>query len=100
MHKIGEHEGPLQTSSVADYMKPWIDDVDGAEDISEDENEEENERSGRPLGQDGRVYGDNINNMYMLFFGIVVNVSNSVIRLETYTKCLDTLVQYMYNSCL
>ncbi|KMQ86624.1 blastopia polyprotein [Lasius niger] len=55
VHKVGEHEGPLQTSSVAEYMKPWIDDDDDVEGMSESEDEEKSERSGRPLGQDGRV---------------------------------------------
>lgn len=58
IRKIGEHEGPMQTSSAADSMKPWIDDDD--DDDVEDEvdaavEEGENERSGRPLGQNGRV---------------------------------------------
>lgn len=44
LRKIGEDEGPGQTSSSADYMKPWIQDDDYI--ISEDE--EKNERSRRP----------------------------------------------------
>lgn len=57
MGKINEHERPLQTSSAADYIKRWIDDDDDdGEDTSESESEEKrNERSGRLLGQDGRV---------------------------------------------
>jgi len=56
VREVGEHEGPLQTSSAADYMKRWIDDDDDGEDASDSESEEEgSERSGRPLGQDGRV---------------------------------------------
>ncbi|EFN62285.1 hypothetical protein EAG_11861 [Camponotus floridanus] len=36
LRKIGESEGPIQTSSAADYMKPWIQD-DDYENISEDD---------------------------------------------------------------
>ena len=35
LRKVGESEGPIQTSSAADYMKPWIQD-DDYESISED----------------------------------------------------------------
>lgn len=41
VRKVGEHEGPLQTSSVADYMKPWIHDDDNIEDATEIEEENE-----------------------------------------------------------
>lgn len=39
--KVGEHEGPQETSISADYMKPWLhfDDVDEIE--SEDKEETE-----------------------------------------------------------
>jgi len=36
LRKVGESEGPIQTSSAADYMKPWIQD-DDYEDISGDD---------------------------------------------------------------
>lgn len=52
IRKVGEHEGPLQTSSAADFMKLWLRDDD--DEISE-EDEENNEHSGRTLVQDGRV---------------------------------------------
>lgn len=57
IRKIGEHKGPLQTSTAVDYMKPWINDDDDVEDTSESEykKEDEGERSGRPLGQNSRV---------------------------------------------
>jgi len=51
VHKVGEHEGPLRTSTFADYMKPWI---DYASDDSETENENEDVR-GRRSVQDGRM---------------------------------------------
>lgn len=56
LRKIGEHEGPSQTSSAADFMKLWVsgeDDVD--RDSEGDEEEEGCEYSGRILGQNGRV---------------------------------------------
>lgn len=43
--KIGEHEGPRQTSTSADYMKPWIEDSDESEKEDEVEAEEENEEA-------------------------------------------------------
>lgn len=56
LQKIGEHEGPFQTSSAADFMKLWVggedDDGKGAEN---DEEDEDCEYSGRIFGQDGRV---------------------------------------------
>lgn len=36
VRKTGEHEGPLQTSTASDYMKPWLEDDD-------DENSEQDE---------------------------------------------------------
>lgn len=44
LRKVGEGEGPIQTSSATDYMKPWIRDDDYA--VSEDD--EDDGRSGRP----------------------------------------------------
>lgn len=41
--KVGEHEGPLQTASAADHMKPWVED-EGCDDESESENIDESER--------------------------------------------------------
>ncbi|KMQ88410.1 hypothetical protein RF55_12116 [Lasius niger] len=38
VHKIGEHEGPSQTSTASDFMKPWINSND---DILEDDSENE-----------------------------------------------------------
>lgn len=37
LRKIGEHEGPLQTSSAADVMKPWINDDNTDDEISDDD---------------------------------------------------------------
>lgn len=55
VRKIGEREGPLQTSSSADSMKPWIHDDDG-DDVSDDDPElEVDKHSGRMSGQDGRM---------------------------------------------
>lgn len=33
LRKIGEHEGPFETSSAADFMKPWISDEDNNEEV-------------------------------------------------------------------
>lgn len=44
LRKVDESEGPIQTSSAADYMKPWVRDDDYV--ISDDD--EHDERSGRP----------------------------------------------------
>lgn len=41
LRKIGEHEGPLQTSSAADFIKPWFE-----SDNDEDESSEEEEGEG------------------------------------------------------
>lgn len=36
VRKIGEHEGPMQTSTVADFIKPWMEyDMDDSEEESE-----------------------------------------------------------------
>lgn len=51
VHKVGEHEGPLKTSTSADHMKPW---VDFASDNSEEECEDDNIR-GRMSMQNGRM---------------------------------------------
>lgn len=46
--KVGEHEGPQETSTSADYMKPWLcfdneDEMDSEDEINnEDEKKEEN----------------------------------------------------------
>lgn len=41
VHKVGEHEGPLRTSSAADFMKPWVSgDGDAFEDDSGDGEDE------------------------------------------------------------
>lgn len=45
---VGEHEGPFQTSSAADYMKPWINDKDDGEFLEVDDN-----------GGDCTVFGSN-----------------------------------------
>lgn len=70
VHKVGEHEDPLQTSTAADSMKLWLDEDSDAE-LSEDKEEEEKshqasgqtdreEAEGNIRGhmsvQDGRVY--------------------------------------------
>lgn len=51
VQKIGNHEGPLQTSTSADHMKPWS---NLASNESEDEHEDEDIRGRMPC-QDGRV---------------------------------------------
>jgi len=53
LRKIGEHEGPRQTSSAADFMKPWIDEDDNEENFNE--SDDDGEHSGRMPDQDGRV---------------------------------------------
>lgn len=55
LRKVGEHEGPLQTSSAADCMKLWLknDEDDGMLEVDEEEGTDEH--SGRMLVQDGRV---------------------------------------------
>lgn len=52
VRKIGGNEGPIQTSSAADHMKPWIHD-DDYDDVSEDI--AISKRSRRPFIQNGRV---------------------------------------------
>ena len=55
VQREGEHEGPLKTSTAADYMKPWISnetDYNSDEDSSEDSSDI---RGGYPE-QDGRVW--------------------------------------------
>lgn len=44
LRKVSESEGPAQTSSAADYMKPWVQD-DDYDNVSEES--ENDERSGR-----------------------------------------------------
>lgn len=39
VRKVDEHEGPFQTLSVADYMKPWINYEDNNEEILEIDDE-------------------------------------------------------------
>lgn len=51
VQRVGEHEGPLKTSTSADHMKPWTDNIS---DDSDDECEEEDIR-GRMSMQNGRV---------------------------------------------
>jgi len=53
LHKVGEHEGPYQTSSTADFMKPWIDEDSDGESL--DEGDDINGHPGRMSDQDGRV---------------------------------------------
>lgn len=43
--KIGIHEGPIITTSAAEFMKPWMQPED---DFSEDDSSESDELSGRP----------------------------------------------------
>ncbi|EZA53838.1 hypothetical protein X777_06695 [Ooceraea biroi] len=54
VRRIGESEGPKQTSSAVDFMKPWTSD-DGEDQFRSDEEDESGGHSGRTLGQDGRV---------------------------------------------
>jgi len=55
VQRIGEHEGPLKTSTSADHMKPWTDfSSDDSEDEDEDECKDEDIR-GRISLQNGRV---------------------------------------------
>ncbi|XP_043275316.1 uncharacterized protein [Venturia canescens] len=35
VQKVGEHEGPKQTSTAADHMKPWVDYADSEDDASD-----------------------------------------------------------------
>lgn len=51
VQRVGEHEGPMKTSTSVDHMKPW---VEFASDNSEDESEDEDIR-GRMSLQNGRV---------------------------------------------
>ncbi|KMQ91095.1 blastopia polyprotein [Lasius niger] len=44
VHKIGEHEGPQQTSTAADFMKLWLDEDSDAE-LDEGKETEEEEKS-------------------------------------------------------
>lgn len=38
VRKIGDHEGPMETSTAADYMKPWLEIYDSCDDYnSQDE---------------------------------------------------------------
>lgn len=56
VQKVGEHEGPIQTTTSDDFIKPWIDRT--SDDSSEDEEEEDNSINnvrGRTCLQDGRV---------------------------------------------
>lgn len=58
--KIGEHEGPQETSTSADFMKPWLnfDDVDEIEsEIDETDNNCKNTHSRTNVEQDGRDVG-------------------------------------------
>lgn len=63
VRKVGEHNGPQQTSSSVDYMKPWLNYEDG-EELSGDEEEwelkendciSEREHSRANVTQDGRM---------------------------------------------
>lgn len=62
VRKVGGHDGPQQTSSSADYMKPWLNHEDG-EELSNDEEEElkendcdnEHAHSRANVTQDGRM---------------------------------------------
>lgn len=40
MKKVGEHEGPIKTSTSADYMKPYASQYDDTDD-DDDENEDD-----------------------------------------------------------
>lgn len=58
--KIGEHEGPQETSTSADFMKPWLnfDDVDEIEsEIDETDNNCKSTHSRTNVEQDGRDVG-------------------------------------------
>ncbi|CAL1682013.1 unnamed protein product [Lasius platythorax] len=44
VHKIGEHEGPQQTSTAADFMKLWLDEDSDAE-LDEGKKTEKEEKS-------------------------------------------------------
>lgn len=50
--KVGEHEGPHETSTAADHMKKWIEEHESEE---EDSGEESDNTWGQVLEQDGRV---------------------------------------------
>lgn len=58
VHKVGQHEGPQQTSTTADFMKPWLTEDSDFEIGKEDDDSEDVEREdirGRMSLQDGRV---------------------------------------------
>lgn len=55
LRKIGEHEGPSQTSSAADFIKPWVSDEDYDEEIPEIIEGGCRKYPGRILVQDGRM---------------------------------------------
>lgn len=52
VQRVGEHEGPFQTSTAADHMKPWS---DTNNDMSDSESECSEDIRGRMSEQDGRV---------------------------------------------
>jgi len=55
VQKVGEGEGPQRTSTSADFMKLWINEI--SDDSSEDEDHHDTDKniSGRMYEQDGRV---------------------------------------------
>lgn len=53
VQKVGEHEGPLKTSTSADHMKPWVDFVSDESDLEEEC--ENDDIRGRMSLQDGRM---------------------------------------------
>lgn len=53
--KVGEHEGPLQTSTAADSMKPWVEGVYDDDEYGSDEDHDEKDCD---MQSDGPV-GDN-----------------------------------------
>ncbi|KAK1120273.1 hypothetical protein K0M31_012634 [Melipona bicolor] len=56
VEKVGEHEGPLQTSTASDFMKFWIPDISDVSDTSSnDSNDDLGDIRGRMSVQDGRM---------------------------------------------
>lgn len=54
VRRIGEGEGPKQTTSAVDFMKPWISD-DGEDQFRSDNEDDDDGHSGRMSDQDGQV---------------------------------------------
>jgi len=59
VEKVGDHEGPGKTSTVAEYMKKWIPQSDSAEEPSFEPNDD----SGRPsVGKEKKTRSGHVYN--------------------------------------